>query len=80
MPNKSGIRFYRELRDHAETATIPVIVVTGITGQGGSDDTERFLKTRGSIPPPEAFVPKPIDERELIDTVGKLLNKEKAAF
>jgi len=53
---------------------IPVVVVTGITGQGGSEDTEKFLKSRGSIPPPDGFIAKPIDNEELISMIGGLLN------
>lgn len=80
MPNKSGIKFYRELKNNPACSAIPVVVVTGITGQGGSNDTERFLNSRGSIPPPEAFVSKPIDEAELTGAVGDLLDQKKAAF
>ena len=73
MPNKSGIKFYKEIRDDGATKDIPVVVVTGITGIGGSADTERFLKTRGGIPEPDGFIPKPVDRDELLGAIGRLV-------
>lgn len=74
MPEKSGVKFYRELRETPELADIPVLVVTGVTGFGGkSEDFERFLASRKQVPPPEGFVSKPIDRDQLLDRVSKLL-------
>lgn len=73
MPNKSGVRFYRELKADLELRTIPVVVVTGVTGQGGSGDTRRFLEARTQVPPPDAFVPKPVNRAELLDIVAALI-------
>ncbi len=73
MPNKSGVRFYRELKSDESLSRIPVVLVTGITGPGGSADTERFYRTRGHVPPPEGFIPKPIDPEEMISLVKRLI-------
>lgn len=76
MPEKSGIRFYREIKADPELKKIPVVVVTGVesTQDGGTGkDFERFLGTRKQVPPPDAFIMKPIEEAELLDTVKKLL-------
>jgi CheY-like chemotaxis protein len=73
MPNKSGVRFYSELKNDPDLASIPVIVVTGITGQGGPGDAEKFLSTRSQFPPPEAFIAKPVDPEELTAAIRKLL-------
>jgi len=32
MPEKSGVKFYREIREDPELRRIPIIVVTGVTG------------------------------------------------
>ena len=75
MPEKSGVRFYRELRQNPELASIPVVVVSAVTGYGGKpDDLEEFLGSRKHVPPPEAFVPKPIDRDELLKKIGELLS------
>ena len=74
MPEKSGMKFYRELKADASLAAVPVVVVTGVTGFGGSaDDFKSFISSRKSIPAPEAFVPKPIDRDELLEILKKLL-------
>lgn len=74
MPHTSGVRFYRELKARPELSSIPVIFVTGITGPTGSPaDTERFYAGRKQIPPPDAFVAKPIDPEEILQLVSRLL-------
>jgi CheY-like chemotaxis protein len=31
MPEKSGVKFYREMRDDAELGKIPIVIVTGVS-------------------------------------------------
>ncbi len=74
MPEKSGIRFYRELKDDPGLSKVPVVVVTGVTGFGRSpEDFRRFLETRKQVPPPDAFIAKPIDQDELLKVIRDLL-------
>lgn len=74
MPEKSGIRFYRELKDDPVLSKVPVVVVTGVTGFGRNpEDFRRFLETRKQVPPPDAFIAKPIDREELLKVVRDLL-------
>ena len=74
MPQKSGMRFYREMKADSELMRIPVIVVTGVTGHGGDKQAlKRFMDTRKSIPAPDGFVPKPIDRNALLKKVEELL-------
>ena len=75
MPEESGIRFYRELKQDPDLAGIPVVIVTGVTGYGGKpEDFQKFISSRGQVPPPEGFVPKPIDRDELLKGVTSLLS------
>ncbi|GAB4336564.1 MAG: hypothetical protein Kow0099_09540 [Candidatus Abyssubacteria bacterium] len=77
MPEKSGIRFYREMKEDPDLKKIPIVIVTGVSSTqdaGTGKDFERFLGTRKHTPPPEGFIMKPIDEAELLKTVDKLLN------
>ena len=73
MPEKSGIRFYKELRENDDTKSIPVIVVTGVTGFSGPEDFQKFIESRKQFPPPEGFVAKPIEHEELIGKVKELI-------
>ena len=75
MPEKSGVRFYREIRKDPELAKIPVVIVTGVTGLGGNpEEFQNFLSTRKGTPPPDAFISKPVDREKLLETIKKLLS------
>ena len=75
MPEESGVRFFRELKEDPDLSGIPVIIVTGVTGYGGKpEDFQKFISSRKKIPPPEGFVPKPIDRDELLKGVTSLLS------
>jgi CheY-like chemotaxis protein len=74
MPEKSGVKFYREIREDAELRKIPIVVVTGVTGLGGNpEEFLKFLSTRKDTPPPDGFIPKPVDQEKLLDLVARLL-------
>jgi len=76
MPEQSGIRFYRNLKEDPEFRDIPVLVVTAVTGYGGDPEPfETFLKKRRQIPPPEGFFSKPIDQDEFLRAVEELVNQ-----
>lgn len=75
MPEKSGVRFYREIKEDPNLKDVPIVIVTGVesTYDGGSgQDFQRFLSTRKRVPPPDAFIQKPVEEDELLGTVKKL--------
>jgi len=75
MPEQSGVRFYRNLKDDPELSAIPVVIVTAVTGYGGDPEPfKQFISTRKQVPPPEGFVAKPIDQKELLDTIAKILS------
>jgi CheY-like chemotaxis protein len=74
MPEESGVRMYRNLREDPDLATTPVVVVTAVTGLGGDPEPLRkFLSTRRHIPPPEGFFSKPIDREEFVEKVKEIL-------
>jgi len=76
MPEQSGIRFYRNLKDDPELSHVPVVVVTAVTGTGGDPEPfKKFISTRKQVPPPDGFLSKPIDKQEFLDTIAKLLSK-----
>ncbi len=74
MPEESGIRFYRNLKEDPELASTPVVIITAVTGEGGDPEPfKKFISTRKQVPPPEAFFSKPIDQEEFLGTVAKIL-------
>jgi CheY-like chemotaxis protein len=68
MPETSGVRCYRELRGNEEWKSIPVIMITGV-----SEDFRGFISKRKQVPPPDGYLAKPVDEKELLELVHKLL-------
>ncbi len=74
MPETSGVRLYRNLRDDPALAKTPVVIVTAVTGKGGDPEPFRkFISTRNQVPPPEGFIAKPIEQEELLSTIENLL-------
>lgn len=68
MPEKSGVRFYRDVREDEGLKSIPVVIVTGVT-----QEFKQFIHTRRQVPPPDGYIQKPIDKQELLDAVAKAL-------
>jgi two-component system, OmpR family, phosphate regulon response regulator PhoB len=73
MPNKTGIKMFRELRKDEGTKDIPVVMVTGF----GKDDVpsmdfKEWIQKR-AIRPPEAYIEKPVNPEILLASVKKAL-------
>ena len=68
MPHKSGVRFYRDMKESEKWKSIPIIIVTGI-----SADFEKFISTRRQVPPPEGYLSKPIDREKMLAMVKQHL-------
>jgi CheY-like chemotaxis protein len=68
MPERSGVRFYRDVKENEAYKAIPVIMVTGV-----SEGFEKFISSRRQVPPPEGYLPKPVDKQKLLETIAKLL-------
>jgi two-component system phosphate regulon response regulator PhoB len=76
MPEKSGVKFYREVKGDPDLAKIPVVMVTAVTGYADSSEVyKKFISTRKQVPPPDGFIPKPIDQQEMLKTIQALLSK-----
>lgn len=74
MPEKSGVKFYREIRKDPKLARVPIVVITGVTGLGGNpEEFHKFLSTRKNLPPPDAFISKPVDQENLLKKIEELL-------
>jgi CheY-like chemotaxis protein len=67
MPEKSGIKFYREMKADNRWKKTPIIIVTGV-----SDDMRKFLSSRHQIPPPEGYLAKPVNREEILVLIQKL--------
>ncbi len=70
MPEKTGVKFYRELKKDEEYSKIPVIIITGL-----QEDFQRFISHRKSAPPPDGYISKPFGKEELQQTIEAALAK-----
>jgi len=74
MPEASGTRFYKEIKRDAELASIPVVIVTAVTGYGGDKYAyKEFISHSRLVPPPEGYFPKPIERDAFLETIRTLL-------
>ena len=75
MPEESGVRCYRNIKENPELASIPVVIVTAVTGYGGDPEPyKKFISTRRQVPPPDGYLSKPIDKQEFFDTIAGVLS------
>lgn len=70
MPNESGVRMLRDLREDPETAHLPVVIITGI-----SSEFKAFIESRKRLRPPEGYFEKPIDRDALLARIRQLLEQ-----
>jgi two-component system phosphate regulon response regulator PhoB len=76
MPKQSGIRMYRELKTTEYLKNIPVFIYSGISKR-------TFLRSQATldefggeaVPAPEAYIEKPGEPEDILDTVRELLHQ-----
>ncbi len=68
MPIESGIRTFGKLQENGVTQNIPIIIITGISGE-----FQKFISTRKQIYPPLGYFEKPIDRQKLVSYVKEIL-------
>jgi DNA-binding response OmpR family regulator len=70
LPDKSGVRLYRDLGEDPVTRGLPILLVTGI-----SRDHEKLLAARRESPPALERVAKPIERDEFLEKVRATLRR-----
>lgn len=80
MPRKTGVIFYRHMRSDVRLRTVPVIVITGLrhlndyAGLYAGAVIECFFRVDApEVPPPEAYLDKPVDRPKLMAIVNEKL-------
>jgi CheY-like chemotaxis protein len=74
MPRRSGIAVYRALRQQDRFRTIPVVIVSGMMqGKDFLDEGFRRLVQDPDVPPPDAFVEKPVVVARFVETLTRLV-------
>lgn len=75
MPEKTGIKMYREMRKDENLKDVPVIMVTGFSSPAvGYSEFKKFINQR-SIPAPEGFIEKPVNKDEFLKAVKEVVGE-----
>jgi CheY-like chemotaxis protein len=74
MPETGGVNMYQELKTDSLLKNIPVIMLTAV----GKKSFSHYLKMlniqrEDSIPQPDAYMEKPLDQQELLELAEKLI-------
>ena len=67
MPQKDGGEVFEEMRNDPELKTIPVCIISG------KPELRRLIYQR-TVPPPEGYIDKPINEKNLLLNIRKILS------
>ncbi len=74
MPKESGVKMYRELKTDDNLKNIPVLVLSAISKKTFIHSQKTLDEFKGkTVPEPEAYIEKPPESDELLETIGKLL-------
>ncbi len=68
MPEMTGVKAYRKMKEDPGLSKIPVVIVTGV-----SHEFKQFISTRSQVPAPEGYIEKPVKPEELLAEVRRLL-------
>jgi CheY-like chemotaxis protein len=69
MPMQSGLKLYRQFKDHPELKNIPVIIITA-----HDDFLGIFIDDLKEYAPPESIFYKPIDPRRILKLIAEILS------
>lgn len=69
MPKQSGLKIYRQYKNHPELKNIPVIIITAV-----DDFLGIFLDDLKEYAPPEGIFYKPIDPEKLLKLIVEILS------
>ncbi|MFH1051000.1 MAG: response regulator [bacterium] len=69
MPEESGVRCYKDLRENESTKNIPIIIVSGV-----DPEFKKFISSRKNLVPPTAYFEKPVNGDELVNKIREILD------
>lgn len=74
MPKQGGVQMYRQLRTEPTLAGIPVIMLSGVPQSSFAHYLAMLSASLGqAVPPPEAYLEKPVNPETLLPVVTALL-------
>jgi len=79
MPQAGGVTLFQEIKKDARLKHVPVIMLTGVTEKAFSHHLKMLnIRADDSLPPPDAYMEKPLDPARLVETIEQLLRRDDA--
>ena len=79
MPQAGGVTLFQEIKKDARLRHIPVIMLTGVSEKAFSHHLKMLnIRADDSLPPPHAYLEKPLDPAKLVETIERLLRRDGA--
>jgi len=74
MPQAGGVTLFQELKKDDRLKRLPVIMLTGVSEKAFSHHLHMLnVRIDESLPPPDAYIEKPLDPQKLVATIERLL-------
>jgi twitching motility two-component system response regulator PilH len=74
MPRESGVSMYREVKKDPELKNIPVIMLSALSKKTFFHSQKVLNEYKDeAIPEPEAYIEKPPEPKELLETINQVL-------
>jgi CheY-like chemotaxis protein len=74
MPQAGGVTLFQELKKDDRLRHVPVIMLTGVSEKAFSHHLHMLnVRIDESLPPPDAYLEKPLDPETLVATIERLL-------
>ncbi len=74
MPQAGGVTLFQDLKKDAQLRHVPVIMLSGVSEKAFSHHLKMLnVRLDDSLPPPDAYMEKPLDPARLVATIERLL-------
>jgi DNA-binding response OmpR family regulator len=76
MPQAGGVTLFQEIKKDERLKHVPVIMLTGVTEKAFHHHLKMLnLRLDDTLPPPDAYMEKPLNPARLVETIEKLLRR-----
>jgi len=74
MPQAGGVTLFQEIKKDERLKHVPVILLTGVSEKAFSHHLKMLnLRIDDSLPPPDAYMEKPLNPEHLVAMIERLL-------
>jgi len=77
MPQAGGVTLFQEIKKDTQLRHIPVIMLSGVSEKAFSHHLKMLnIRLDDTLPPPDAYMEKPLDPARLVETIERLLRRD----